>query len=158
MLLWGGFFTLMLQRLKQEERSSPAVTIPAVVAIAAPNDCKSVTHIHAHHVPPLIVAIAALVRNEKKKKESKYNRSKEIKTSHFSQVWGRWGELRVTLIEGRHEVSEASGERFTSMDYFQDFLHLWVREPWCVWGSSGEDVEPSRGDEPERSSSSGRQR
>lgn len=43
------------------------------------------------------------------------------------------------------------------MGAFHDFLHLWVRGP-RVWGSSGEEEDPSSGDELERSSSSGRQR
>lgn len=67
------------------------------------------------------------------------------------------GGLQVSLIEGRHEGQGLAVKGFTSMGCFQDFLHLWVRGP-RVWGSSGEEEEPSRGDEPERSSSSGGQR
>lgn len=36
---------------RRKKQSLPAVTIPALVAVAAPDDCKSVTHIHARPYP-----------------------------------------------------------------------------------------------------------
>ncbi|CAB1424150.1 unnamed protein product [Pleuronectes platessa] len=55
-------------------------------------------------------------------------------------------QMEEEQVFGACEVDEGGGGDFTP--------HLWVREPRsrCVWGSSGEEEEPSRGEERTRSS------
>lgn len=67
--------------------------------------------------------------------------------------WVGGGASGILDWQEKYE-SEVSAERFAPAGYFQGFLHLWVRGP-CVWGSSGEEEDPSSGEEPACSSSSG---
>lgn len=67
--------------------------------------------------------------------------------------WGGGG-LQVSLIDRRNRSQRLVLKGLAPVGRFQHFLHLWVRGP-RVWGSSGEEEDPSSGEEPACSSSSG---